>query len=196
MKRPTRDARVALDQRSKGDLRVTRVGRFIRRTSIDELPQLFNVLKGDLSLVGPRPHALNAISSRQEAFEAIVHGYAARHKVRPGITGWAQINGWRGEIDDPQALRRRVELDLHYIENWSIWLDLKSWRSPLPAPRHPERILRTVRWFSKHPSHHNRAEKPASGPASERPALSSPSQRHHIRGHAALDFRCFRYFGS
>ena len=110
---------------TKGDPRVTRVGRFIRRTSIDELPQLFNVLKGDLSLVGPRPHALNAISSRQEAFEAIVHGYAARHKVRPGITGWAQINGWRGEIDDPQALRRRVELDLHYIENWSIWLDLK-----------------------------------------------------------------------
>lgn len=110
---------------TKGDPRVTRVGRFIRRTSIDELPQLFNVLAGDLSLVGPRPHALAAVSSRQEAFEAIVENYAARHKVRPGITGWAQVHGWRGEIDDPEALRRRVEHDLYYIENWSIWLDLK-----------------------------------------------------------------------
>ncbi len=109
---------------TKGDPRVTRVGRFIRRSSIDELPQLFNVLTGDLSLVGPRPHAVSAVSSRQQAFEAIVEGYAARHKVRPGITGWAQINGWRGEIDDPTALRQRVEHDLHYIENWSIWMDL------------------------------------------------------------------------
>ena len=110
---------------TRDDPRVTRVGRVIRRLSIDELPQLFNVLKGELSLVGPRPHALNAISSRQESFEAIVDGYAARHKVRPGITGWAQINGWRGEIDDPDALRRRVEHDLFYIENWSLWLDLR-----------------------------------------------------------------------
>lgn len=109
---------------TKGDSRVTRVGRFLRKTSIDELPQLFNVLAGDLSLVGPRPHVLNAVSSRQESFEAIVDGYAARHKVRPGVTGLAQINGWRGEIDDPVALRRRVEHDLRYIENWSIWLDL------------------------------------------------------------------------
>lgn len=108
----------------RGDPRVTRVGRVIRRWSIDELPQLFNVLKGDLSLVGPRPHALAAVSSRQESFEAIVEGYAARHKVRPGITGWAQVHGWRGEIDDPDALRRRVEHDLYYIENWSVWLDL------------------------------------------------------------------------
>ena len=110
---------------TRDDPRVTRVGRVIRRWSIDELPQLFNVLTGDLSLVGPRPHALDAVSSRQQSFEAIVEGYAARHKVRPGITGWAQINGWRGEIDDPEALRRRVEHDLHYIENWSIWLDLR-----------------------------------------------------------------------
>jgi len=110
---------------TRGDPRVTRVGRVIRRWSIDELPQLFNVLAGDLSLVGPRPHALDAVSSRQESFEAIVEGYAARHKVRPGVTGWAQIHGWRGEIDDPVALRRRVEFDLYYIENWSIWLDLR-----------------------------------------------------------------------
>lgn len=109
---------------TRDDPRVTRVGRVIRRWSIDELPQLFNVLAGDLSLVGPRPHALEAISSRQESFEMIVEKYAARHKVRPGVTGLAQIRGWRGEIADPEALRRRVELDLHYIENWSIWLDL------------------------------------------------------------------------
>ena len=110
---------------TRDDPRVTRVGRVIRRWSVDELPQLFNVLAGDLSLVGPRPHALGAVSSRQEAFEAVVEGYATRHRVRPGITGWAQIHGWRGEIDDPLALRRRVEHDLHYIENWSIWLDLR-----------------------------------------------------------------------
>ncbi|MBP1807418.1 exopolysaccharide biosynthesis polyprenyl glycosylphosphotransferase [Rubellimicrobium aerolatum] len=109
---------------TRGDPRVTRVGRVIRRWSIDELPQLFNVLAGELSLVGPRPHVPGAVSSRQESFEAIVDGYAARHKVRPGITGWAQINGWRGEIDDPESLRRRVEHDLYYIENWSIWFDL------------------------------------------------------------------------
>lgn len=110
---------------TKDDPRVTRVGRFIRRWSIDELPQLFNVIGGSLSLVGPRPHVLNAVSSQQQAFEAIVDGYAARHKVRPGVTGWAQIHGWRGEIKDPDALKRRVEYDLYYIENWSFWLDMK-----------------------------------------------------------------------
>lgn len=110
---------------TRGDPRVTRVGAFIRRWSIDELPQLFNVLTGELSLVGPRPHVIDAISTRREPFEVIVEGYAARHKVRPGITGWAQVHGWRGEIDDPVSLRRRVEHDLHYIENWSIWLDLR-----------------------------------------------------------------------
>ena len=109
---------------TRDDPRVTRVGRFIRRWSIDELPQLFNVLAGDLSLVGPRPHAVAAVSSRRESFEAIVQGYAARHKVRPGMTGWAQIHGWRGEIDDPAALKARVEHDLYYIENWSLRLDL------------------------------------------------------------------------
>ena len=109
---------------TRDDPRVTRVGRIIRRWSIDELPQLFNVLAGDLSLVGPRPHAVAAVSSRQQSFEAIVEGYAARHKVRPGVTGWAQIHGWRGEISEPAALTARVEHDLYYIENWSIRLDL------------------------------------------------------------------------
>ena len=109
---------------SKGDPRVTRVGRFIRKTSIDELPQLFNVLKGELSLVGPRPHAINA-QTENRMWAEVVDGYYARHKVKPGVTGWAQINGWRGEIDTPEKIRRRVEHDLYYIENWSLLLDLK-----------------------------------------------------------------------
>ncbi|EAU43024.1 probable glycosyl transferase [Fulvimarina pelagi HTCC2506] len=109
---------------TKNDRRITRVGSFIRKTSIDELPQLFNVLRGDLSLVGPRPHALHAQSSRNETFTAIVDGYFGRHKVKPGITGWAQIKGWRGEIDQPEKLQRRFEHDLHYIENWSLRFDL------------------------------------------------------------------------
>jgi len=107
---------------TKGDPRVTRVGRFIRKTSIDELPQLFNVLKGELSLVGPRPHAVNAHTS-QRLWNDVVDGYFARHKVKPGVTGWAQINGWRGEIDDNEKLRKRVDHDLYYIENWSILFD-------------------------------------------------------------------------
>ncbi|MEL6523472.1 MAG: exopolysaccharide biosynthesis polyprenyl glycosylphosphotransferase [Pseudomonadota bacterium] len=110
---------------TKGDARVTRVGRIIRRTSIDELPQLFNVLRGDLSLVGPRPHALQAQSSQNQRFAEIVNGYSARHRLPPGITGWAQINGCRGEIDVPEKLQARLEHDLFYIENWSLWLDLK-----------------------------------------------------------------------
>jgi Undecaprenyl-phosphate glucose phosphotransferase len=110
---------------TRDDPRVTRVGRFIRRWSLDELPQLFNVLRGDLSLVGPRPHAVAAVSSRQQAFEEIVGNYAARHRVPPGVTGWAQVNGWRGEIDDPAKLEARVSHDLYYIENWSIWFDLR-----------------------------------------------------------------------
>jgi lipopolysaccharide/colanic/teichoic acid biosynthesis glycosyltransferase len=109
---------------TKNDPRVTRVGKFIRRTSIDELPQLFNVLRGQLSLVGPRPHAVNAHTS-ERLFEQVVDGYFARHRVRPGVTGWAQINGWRGEIDTPEKIRRRVEYDLDYIENWSVLFDIK-----------------------------------------------------------------------
>ncbi|WP_126174404.1 exopolysaccharide biosynthesis polyprenyl glycosylphosphotransferase [Altericroceibacterium xinjiangense] len=109
---------------TRNDPRVTRVGRFLRRSSIDELPQLFNVLSGQLSLVGPRPHAVDALSSRQERFSTIVDGYSARHRLPPGITGWAQIHGLRGEIDVADKLHARFEHDLYYIENWSIWLDL------------------------------------------------------------------------
>jgi Undecaprenyl-phosphate glucose phosphotransferase len=108
---------------TKDDPRVTRVGRFIRRTSLDELPQLINVLKGELSLVGPRPHATMA-SAAGNLYETVVEGYFARHKVKPGMTGWAQINGWRGETDTAEKIERRVEHDLYYIENWSLTFDL------------------------------------------------------------------------
>lgn len=107
---------------TKEDPRVTRVGRFIRKTSIDELPQLFNVLLGNLSLVGPRPHALEA-KAAGNLYDKVVDGYFARHKVKPGITGWAQINGWRGETDTPEKILKRVEYDIYYIENWSLLLD-------------------------------------------------------------------------
>ncbi|KAB0680938.1 undecaprenyl-phosphate glucose phosphotransferase [Aureimonas leprariae] len=109
---------------TKGDPRVTRVGRFIRKSSIDELPQLWNVVRGELSLVGPRPHAVHAFSSSNEAFIEIVDDYFGRHKVKPGITGWAQVNGYRGEIDQADKLRKRFEYDLHYIDNWSILFDV------------------------------------------------------------------------
>ena len=107
---------------TKSDPRVTRVGRFIRKSSLDELPQLFNVLTGNLSLVGPRPHALQAKAADQ-LYDEVVDGYFARHKVKPGITGWAQINGWRGETDTAEKIQRRVACDLYYIENWSVFLD-------------------------------------------------------------------------
>ena len=109
---------------SKDDPRVTRVGRFIRKTSLDELPQLFNVLfVSNLSLVGPRQHAVNA-KAEEQLYDQAVDGYYARHRVKPGITGWAQINGWRGETDTHEKIQRRVEHDLHYIENWSVLFDL------------------------------------------------------------------------
>jgi Undecaprenyl-phosphate glucose phosphotransferase len=108
---------------SKRDPRVTRVGRIIRKTSIDELPQFFNVLTGQLSVVGPRPHALEAKADNKLYYEA-VEGYFARHKVKPGVTGWAQINGWRGETDTVDKIMQRVQHDLYYIEKWSILLDL------------------------------------------------------------------------
>ena len=108
---------------TRDDPRVTRVGRFIRKTSIDELPQLINVVfKGDLSLVGPRPHAVHAKAADRQ-YDEVVDGYFARHRVKPGITGWAQVNGWRGETDTQEKIQQRVEHDLYYIENWSILLD-------------------------------------------------------------------------
>jgi Undecaprenyl-phosphate glucose phosphotransferase len=110
---------------TRDDPRVTRVGRFIRKTSIDELPQLFNVVfKGDLSLVGPRPHAVRAKAADRQ-YDEVVDGYFARHRVKPGMTGWAQINGWRGETDTREKIQNRVEHDLYYIENWSILFDLR-----------------------------------------------------------------------
>jgi exopolysaccharide biosynthesis polyprenyl glycosylphosphotransferase len=108
---------------TRDDPRVTKVGRIIRKTSLDELPQLFNVLKGNLSLVGPRPHAV-AAKAENRLYDDVVDGYFARHKVKPGITGWAQINGWRGETDTAEKIQKRVEHDLYYIENWSVLFDL------------------------------------------------------------------------
>lgn len=105
------------------DPRITRVGRILRKTSLDELPQFFNVVKGDLSLVGPRPHALKA-KAADKLYADAVDGYFARHRVKPGVTGWAQINGWRGETDTQEKILRRVEHDLFYIENWSVTFDL------------------------------------------------------------------------
>ncbi|XDB00379.1 exopolysaccharide biosynthesis polyprenyl glycosylphosphotransferase (plasmid) [Sulfitobacter sp. LCG007] len=107
-----------------GDARVTPAGRIMRQFSIDELPQLFNVLQGSLSLVGPRPHALAAASSDRESFSDLVGNYAVRHRFPPGITGLAQVNGWRGAITEPEQLQRRIDDDLRYIENWSVWLDI------------------------------------------------------------------------
>ena len=103
------------------DPRVTRIGAFLRRTSIDELPQLLNVLAGDMSLVGPRPHAL----AHDQRYEGRIARYARRHNVKPGITGWAQVCGLRGEIATEEKMRRRVEHDLYYVDNWSLWLDIK-----------------------------------------------------------------------
>ncbi len=107
---------------TKDDARVTRLGRFLRRSSIDELPQLWNVLKGEMSLVGPRPHALSAKADDQ-LYDVAVAEYAERHRVKPGITGWAQVNGWRGETDTVEKIQKRVEHDLYYIEHWSLMLD-------------------------------------------------------------------------
>lgn len=111
------------DQAKREDPRVTRIGRFLRRTSIDELPQLFNVLRGDMSLVGPRPHALGT-KAEGKPFDEAVADYMRRYRVKPGITGWAQVNGWRGETDTNRKLLVRVRYDMEYIENWTFWFDL------------------------------------------------------------------------
>ena len=110
-------------QTTRGDDRITRVGRFIRKTSLDELPQLLNVFLGSMSMVGPRPHA-TATKAAGVLFEDAVAEYSARHRVKPGITGWAQINGYRGETDTLEKIEKRVEFDLDYIERWSVWFDL------------------------------------------------------------------------
>jgi len=116
---------LCLRQTTRNDPRVTRVGRFIRKTSLDELPQLFNVaIMGNLALVGPRPHAPSS-KAADRLYDEVVDGYFARHRVKPGITGWAQVNGWRGETDTVEKLEQRVEHDLYYIENWSMFFDLK-----------------------------------------------------------------------
>jgi Undecaprenyl-phosphate glucose phosphotransferase len=108
----------------RNDPRVTRVGAFLRRTSLDELPQFINVMRGEMSIVGPRPHALSA-KAGGVLYQRAVAEYAARHRVKPGITGWAQVNGWRGETETLNDIRQRVEHDLYYIDNWSPWLDIK-----------------------------------------------------------------------
>ena len=108
-------------QAQRNDPRFTRLGRFLRRTSLDELPQLFNVLQDGMSLVGPRPHAL----AHNDQYAALIDGYLGRHRVQPGITGWAQVNGFRGETDTLEKMQRRVEHDLTYIDGWSLMLDLR-----------------------------------------------------------------------
>lgn len=108
-------------QATKGDKRITPVGNFLRRTSLDELPQFINVLLGGMSIVGPRPHAV----AHNEQYRSLIEGYMLRHKVKPGITGWAQINGWRGETDTLEKMEKRVEFDLEYIREWSLWFDIK-----------------------------------------------------------------------
>src|SRR5450759_5186465 len=108
-----------IPQARRADPRVTRFGAFLRHTSLDELPQFFNVPQGHMSVVGPRPHAV----AHNEQYRKLVPGYMLRYKVKPGITGWAQVNGWRGETDTLNKMEKRVEYDLDYIRNWTLWLD-------------------------------------------------------------------------
>lgn len=117
-------------QAVRGDKRVTRIGRILRRTSLDELPQLINVLRGELSLVGPRPHAV----SHNDEFAKLLSCYPHRLRVKPGITGWAQVNGFRGETRTIDAMRQRLDLDLDYIKNWSFWFDVKILARTLLVP--------------------------------------------------------------
>lgn len=110
-----------IKQATRNDVRVTKVGAFLRKTSLDELPQFFNVIQGHMSIVGPRPHAV----AHNEAYKALIPGYMQRHMMKPGITGWAQVNGWRGETDTLYKMQKRVECDMEYIRSWSLWLDLR-----------------------------------------------------------------------
>ena len=109
-----------IQQASRNDLRVTRLGAFLRRTSLDELPQFINVLQGRMSVVGPRPHAV----AHNEVYRTLIKGYMVRHKVRPGITGWAQVNGLRGETDTLDKMQARIDFDLDYLRHWSLQLDM------------------------------------------------------------------------
>jgi lipopolysaccharide/colanic/teichoic acid biosynthesis glycosyltransferase len=131
MRREAADA-TAARQVAAGDDRVTRVGRIIRRTSLDELPQLFNVLKGEMSLVGPRPHAIGMKTGDIES-AALVAYYAHRHRMKPGMTGWAAIHGSRGPVDTPELVRERVRLDVEYIERQSFRLDLYIMLMTIPC---------------------------------------------------------------
>ncbi|UQB43405.1 undecaprenyl-phosphate glucose phosphotransferase [Thiomicrospira microaerophila] len=110
-----------IQQAQKNDQRITALGRLLRNTSLDELPQLINVIKGEMSLVGPRPHA----KAHNELYRTLIPKYMQRHLVKPGITGWAQVNGWRGETEQLEKMQKRVEFDLHYIKNWSLMLDIR-----------------------------------------------------------------------
>jgi putative colanic acid biosynthesis UDP-glucose lipid carrier transferase len=118
-----------LIQATRDDDRFTRIGRFIRKTSIDELPQLFNVLSGNMSMVGPRPHAIE----HNTDYDKRIHSYMTRHRIKPGITGLAQINGYRGETDTLDKMKKRVEYDMQYINNWSFWLDMEILLKTIPA---------------------------------------------------------------
>ena len=121
-----------IQQAQKNDQRVTRLGAFLRQTSMDELPQFFNVLQGRMSIVGPRPHAV----AHNELYRKMIKGYMVRHKVKPGITGWAQVNGYRGETDTLEKMQGRIDYDLDYLRNWTLRLDLYI-------------ILRTIRLVAK-----------------------------------------------
>jgi putative colanic acid biosynthesis UDP-glucose lipid carrier transferase len=109
-----------IQQARKGDARITPLGGFLRKTSLDEFPQFFNVLQGRMSIVGPRPHAV----AHNELYRKLIKGYMLRHKVKPGITGWAQVNGFRGETETLEKMSGRIEYDLEYLRNWSLRLDL------------------------------------------------------------------------
>jgi putative colanic acid biosynthesis UDP-glucose lipid carrier transferase len=117
----TMDNGPVVKQATKDDPRITRFGAFIRRTSLDELPQFVNVLQGRMSIVGPRPHAV----AHNELYRKLIKAYMVRHKVKPGITGWAQVNGHRGETDTVEKMQARVEYDLEYLRNWSLGFDLQ-----------------------------------------------------------------------
>jgi putative colanic acid biosysnthesis UDP-glucose lipid carrier transferase len=124
-----------IKQATKGDPRVTRFGAFMRRTSLDELPQFINVLQGRMSIVGPRPHAV----AHNEMYRKLIKSYMVRHKVRPGITGWAQVNGLRGETETVDKMKARIEYDLDYLRHWSLRLDLQIiWRTIFVVFKKPE----------------------------------------------------------